>query len=180
MSRVVYVCASWPYSNLCKKKALDSDKNLLGRTRIFKENLLRLIQVCLNCNTFQYNGQLYKWLSGLPMCSPISVVLSELVMQSIAKKKLDNPPLLSSILDSICRWLSDCVTTWPNWCLLTTHQQHQRKYFIYFRNWKERNYSLPSHVFQKKSLRKYNFWSLSQAHKFRHIPLFPLKSSYKA
>ena len=44
----------------CAKKALDSDENLLDRTRFSKENLLRLIQACLNCNTFQYNGKLFK------------------------------------------------------------------------------------------------------------------------
>ena len=46
---------------------------------------MKLVEICLEASIFRFNGQLYRQISGLPMGSPISVVLSEFTMQEIEK-----------------------------------------------------------------------------------------------
>ena len=68
----------------CLSIAIDEhEEKLFDTTRLQKSELIQLVKLCLSATTFKFNGVLYKQISGLPMGSPISVVLSEIVMQHI-------------------------------------------------------------------------------------------------
>ena len=52
------------------------------------DDLMDLLDLCLTCTYFQYNGKHYKQLHGTAMGSPVSVVVSEIVMQDIEERAL--------------------------------------------------------------------------------------------
>ena len=47
-----------------------------------------LLNLCLTSTYFQYNGKHYKQLHGTAMGSPVSVVVTEIVMQNIEEQAL--------------------------------------------------------------------------------------------
>ena len=51
-------------------------------------NILDLLNLCLISTYFQYNGKHYKQLHGTAMGSPVSVVVTEIVMQNIEEQAL--------------------------------------------------------------------------------------------
>ena len=53
---------------------------LFGIKRLQNREIMGLLQLCLEATSFVYNDVQYKQLSGLPMGSPISVVVSEIKM----------------------------------------------------------------------------------------------------
>ena len=48
-----------------------------------KVDIMDLLNLCLTSTYFQYNGKHYKQRHGTAMGSPVSVVIAEIVMQSI-------------------------------------------------------------------------------------------------
>jgi len=92
----------------CTSLAFDSDVTILDRTKLSKNQLLKLIQLCLSASTFKFNEQLYKQLSGLPMGSPVSVVLSEITMQYIEQKIQNEAPFRPLFW---YRYVDDCITS---------------------------------------------------------------------
>ena len=51
-------------------------------------DIMDLLNLCLTSTYFQYNGKHYKQLHGTAMGSPVSVVVAEIVMQSIEEQAL--------------------------------------------------------------------------------------------
>ena len=51
-------------------------------------DIMDLLNLCLTSTYFQYNGKHYRQLHGTAMGSPVSVVVAEIVMQSIEKQAL--------------------------------------------------------------------------------------------
>ena len=51
-------------------------------------SIMKLTDLCMAANVFQYDNKLFRQIKGLPMGSPVSVVLSELTMQYIEKSIL--------------------------------------------------------------------------------------------
>ena len=49
---------------------------------------MELLTLCLTSTYIQYNSKHYKQLHGTAMGSPVSVVVAEIVMQSIKKRAL--------------------------------------------------------------------------------------------
>ena len=47
-----------------------------------------LLNLCLTSTYFQYNGKHYKQLHGTAMGLPVSVVVTEIVMQNIEERAL--------------------------------------------------------------------------------------------
>ena len=52
------------------------------------EDIVELLELCLTSTYFQYDGKHYKQLHGTAMGSPVSVVVAEIVMQSIEERAL--------------------------------------------------------------------------------------------
>ena len=96
----------------CLSIAIDEhEEKLFDTTRLQKSELIQLVKLCLSATTFKFNGVLYKQISGLPMGSPISVVLSEIVMQHI-----ENLALNSGIERPLFwfRYVDDCIAALPS------------------------------------------------------------------
>ena len=55
-------------------------------------------ELCIQANTFQYDGKLYRQVKGVLMGSPASFVLAELIMQSIEKPTLSETEIIIWIL----------------------------------------------------------------------------------
>ena len=62
-------------------EALENDAELIERTPLQKNEIIKLIKLCLQSTTFQWRNNLYQQITGTPMGSPISVVIAELTMQ---------------------------------------------------------------------------------------------------
>ena len=52
------------------------------------DDIMDLLNLCLTSTYFQYNGKHYRQLHGTAMGSPVSVVVAEIVMQSIEEQAL--------------------------------------------------------------------------------------------
>ena len=66
-----------------------------------------LLHLCLTSTYFQYNGKHYKQLHGTAMGSPVSVVVAEIVMQSIEEQALAT---YSETLPLWLRYVDDTIT----------------------------------------------------------------------
>ena len=58
------------------------------------ESTLMVTELCIQANTFQYDGKLYRQVKGVLMGSPASFVLAELIMQSIEKPTLSETEII--------------------------------------------------------------------------------------
>ena len=68
----------------CVDKLLTENTNLLAQlTSLNKNDMLRLLEICIHSTIFQWNNKIYQQCHGTPMGSPISVTLAGLTMQSI-------------------------------------------------------------------------------------------------
>lgn len=65
--------------------ALNDDDKLIERTPLNNIDIMALMNHCMQANIFQFGGCLYKQICGVPMGSPISVVIAEMTMQLIEK-----------------------------------------------------------------------------------------------
>ena len=65
------------------KERLQHDQNLAERTNMSVTNVMKLLYFVLTNNYFKHDGHYYKQISGCAMGSPISPVLSDLVMEVI-------------------------------------------------------------------------------------------------
>ena len=95
----------------CVDKLLAENTNLLAQlTSLNKNDILRLLEICIQSTIFQWNNKIYQQCHGTPMGSPISVALAELTMQSIEQEALTTSP------DQIVLWrryLDDIIAIIP-------------------------------------------------------------------
>ena len=82
-----------------------------GITRLQNHEIMGLLQLCLEATSFVYNDVQYKQLSGLPMGSPISVVLSEITMQHLEKRSVSHQPVRPLFW---FRYIDDCIAALPS------------------------------------------------------------------
>ncbi len=62
------------------------------RTTLSKNEVIKLLKICVKCNYFTWNKIIYRQNDGCPMGSPISPVLAELAMQKFESIMIkDNP-----------------------------------------------------------------------------------------
>ena len=92
-------------------KLLTENTNLFAQlTSLNKNDILRLLEICIQSTIFQWNNKIYQQCHGTPMGSPISVALAELTMQSIEQEALTTSP------DQIVLWrrhLDDIIAISP-------------------------------------------------------------------
>ena len=72
-----------------------ANTSLSKRTPLSPERIIRLIELCLNCTYFVYDGTYYLQIHGAAMGSPVSPIVCNLYMEhfeSIALKTAPNPP----------------------------------------------------------------------------------------
>lgn len=62
------------------------------KTTLSKNEVMKLLKICVKCNYFTWNKRIYRQNNGCPMGSPISPVLAELAMQKFEGIMIkDNP-----------------------------------------------------------------------------------------
>ena len=88
------------------KYALDQDSDLKHRTNIDNVNIMEMVKLCIQANVFQKYDKLYKQVKGVPMGSPISVVIAELTMQYI-ERDIHNNQNWNVIIWK--RYVDDCL-----------------------------------------------------------------------
>ena len=75
------------FTSIPLQLALDCTETAINNSTIElplpTDDLMDLLNLCLTSTYFQYNGKHYKQLHGTAMCSPVSVVVAEIVMQNI-------------------------------------------------------------------------------------------------
>ena len=77
------------------KVRLETDQQLTERTQLTTTDISTLLTFCLDTTEFQCKGKFYRQVHGTAMGSPVSVVVSNLVMESLENKALmtyPNPP----------------------------------------------------------------------------------------
>ena len=61
----------------------------MHRTNLDNESIMKLDELCVSTNVFQYDRKLYKQIIGMPMNSPVSVVIAKLTLHNIEKNILN-------------------------------------------------------------------------------------------
>ena len=79
------------------KKLLEQDQELQQRTSLSIDNILSLLEFCLNSTYFSFQGKYFEQLEGAAMGSPISPIVANLYMESFeveAIRSAPHPPYL--------------------------------------------------------------------------------------
>ena len=85
-----------PATNLIKK-LLEQDQELQHRTPMTVENIICLLEFCLNSTYFMFQGKYYEQLERAGMGSPISPIVANLYMENYeveAIRSAPHPPYL--------------------------------------------------------------------------------------
>jgi hypothetical protein len=84
---------------------LKEDKSLSDRTKLSVDDIMDLLTFILRSTAFRYNNGFYEQITGVPMGSPVSVVVAELMMEHLEDEamKTDKIPTWYG------RFVDDCV-----------------------------------------------------------------------
>ena len=85
-----------PATNIIKK-LLEQDHELHQRTSMSIENIICLLEFCLNSTSFMFQGKYFEQLEGVALGSPISSIVAKLYMESSeveAIRSAPHPPYL--------------------------------------------------------------------------------------
>ena len=75
----------WTKQTTCTETAIN---NSTFKLPLPTNDIMDLLNLCLTSTYFQYNGKQYRQLHGTAMGSPVSIVVAEIVMQSIEEQAL--------------------------------------------------------------------------------------------
>ena len=81
------------FSHQSCKKRLSEDVSLNKKTTLPVEFLIDLLSFCLNTTYFVYDGTYYQQVFGTAMCSLVSAVIANLVMEDIEQRALVSSPV---------------------------------------------------------------------------------------
>ena len=89
---------------------LATDDTLEDRTSIPPEDICQLVELCLRCTYFQFDGELYEQI-GAAMGSPLSPVVANLYMEFI-----ENPTIQTATNrpKKWIRYMDDTFIIWPH------------------------------------------------------------------
>ena len=79
------------------KQLLEQDQKLQQRTSLSIENILSVLEFCINSTYFSFQGKFYEQMEGTAMGSPLSPIVANLYMESFeveATKSAPRPPYL--------------------------------------------------------------------------------------
>ena len=101
------------------RQRLEADESLKDRTSLTVDEIIHLLQFCLDATSFTYKGNIYKQIFGTAMGSPVSVVVADLVMESVEQRALatadENPKFWK-------RYVDDTLTVIKRSQLLRFHE----------------------------------------------------------
>ena len=88
----LYTSIPLQFAKTCVRDAVENDPSIKIRTSLTNDELMKLVSLCLDSCTFQYNDAIYRQIHGCPMGFPKSVVVAELTMQRIEKNIFESSP----------------------------------------------------------------------------------------
>ena len=74
------------------KQLLEQDQELQQRTSLSMENILSLLEFCINSTYFSFQGKFYEQLEGAAMGSPLSPIVANLYMESFEVETIRSAP----------------------------------------------------------------------------------------
>ena len=74
------------------RSRLEDDESLKDRTKLSPDQITRLLEVCLNCTYFIYNGNFYQQIHGAAMGSPVSPIVCNLYMEHLEELAIQTAP----------------------------------------------------------------------------------------
>ena len=80
-----------PVVNIIQQR-LANDKELQQRTSISITHIISLLEFCLKCTSFVFQGQYYQQMEGVAMGSPFSPIVANIFMENFEKGALDTAP----------------------------------------------------------------------------------------
>ena len=93
---------------------LTDDASLPGRTSLTPDDIITLLEFCLNATYFAFRNSFYQQVHGTAMGSPVSVVVADLVMEDVESRALSTYPFPPQfwkryVDDTCCALRSDLV-----------------------------------------------------------------------
>ena len=74
------------------KERLTSDQDLHKRTTMSVNQIIKLLEFCLNSTSFVYQGQFYQQIEGAAMGSPLSPIVANIYMERFEEEALATAP----------------------------------------------------------------------------------------
>ena len=74
------------------KQLLEDDKELQQRTTMTVQNIICLLEFCLNNTNFIFQGNYYEQTEGAAMGSPLSPIIANIYMEAFEKQAISTAP----------------------------------------------------------------------------------------
>lgn len=103
------------YTNVPIKETLKLVEDYMNKTDLsekHKTGLINILDVCLQQNFFQFNGEVFKMEQGLPMGSQLSPLLSNIFMDDIENKIFNNLNINRNKIIFWKRYVDDVLCIW--------------------------------------------------------------------
>ncbi|XP_072041394.1 uncharacterized protein [Amphiura filiformis] len=88
----LFTCIPPDFALNVVKECLESDNTLSERTNLKVEQIVELVEICLNTTYFSYKGKYFKQQHGCAMGSPVSPIVVNLCMESFEQQALKSYP----------------------------------------------------------------------------------------
>ena len=72
------------------KQRLEDDSNLTDRTALPVDNIICLLEFCLDATYFSFRGKYYQQILGVALGSPVSVTVANMVMEHVEQRALSS------------------------------------------------------------------------------------------
>ena len=80
------------------RRNLESDDTLEDRTKLDVDNIILLLEMCLNATFLQFEETCYQQRQGTAMGSPVSVTVANLVMEDVEQQALSSFQFMEPLL----------------------------------------------------------------------------------
>ena len=85
------------------KQLLEDDRELQHRTSMTVQNIICLLDFCLNNTCFIFQGRFHEQTEGAAMGSPLSPIIANLYMEAFEKQAINTALHLLKVLEKVCR-----------------------------------------------------------------------------
>ena len=72
------------------RQRLEEDANITDTTTLSIDNIIYLLEFCLDATYFSFRGKYYKQIFGTAMGSPVSVTVANMVMENVDQRALSS------------------------------------------------------------------------------------------